>query len=64
MGIVKGGGVTMCYLLKVQLCLEESLISKTFYFAGLFTNVVDLENVNVSDKVGTVTVKKPTEAPK
>ena len=30
----------MCYLLKVQLCLEESLISKTFYFPGLFTNVV------------------------
>ena len=30
----------MCYLLKVQLCLEESLISKTFCFAGLFTNGV------------------------
>ena len=30
----------MCHLLTVQSCLEESLISKTFYFAGLFTNVV------------------------
>ena len=29
-----------------------------------FLAALDLENVNVSDKVDTVTVKKPTEAPK
>ena len=29
-----------------------------------FFAALDLENVNVSDKVDTVTVKKPTEAPK
>ena len=29
-----------------------------------FLAVLDLENVNVSDEVDTVTVKKPTEPPK
>ena len=29
-----------------------------------FLAALDLENVNVSDEVDTVTVKKPTEAPK
>ena len=31
---------------------------------NIFLAALDLENVNVSDKVDTVAVKKPTEAPK
>ena len=33
-------------------------------YENKFLAAVGLENVNVTDKVGTVTVEKPTEAPK
>ena len=54
-----------------QIFLLELFNLEDYFFYDLdneeeneFLAALDLENVNVSDKVDTVTVKKPTEAPK
>ena len=54
-----------------RIFLEELFNLEDYFFYDLdngeeneFLAALDLENVNVSDEVDTVTVKKPTEAPK